>query len=226
MVVNRGKIESMLIPKIQEEFLKGFEALHELGACVAMFGGARFGEGSPYYEQAREMGRRFAQMGYGVITGGGPGIMEAANRGAKEAGGVSVGLNIKLPHEQHPNPYIDVSLEFNYFFVRKLMFVKYSHAFLIFPGGFGTLDEMFEVLTLVQTGKSTPLPLVLYGSDYWRGLESWLKETLLAQGAIAPNDCDFWAMVDSMEEVCEVFKRFDLFPKTDEIKQICGCLDL
>jgi uncharacterized protein (TIGR00730 family) len=179
-------------------------ALAELGAAVAVFGSARFAEDSPYCRDAREVGRWLAEAGFAVITGGGPGIMEAANRGALEAGGLSVGCNIELPFEQAKNPYLSLSINFRYFFVRKTMFVKYSNGFVIFPGGFGTLDELFEALTLVQTRKINRFPIVLYGSRYWAGLLAWIRATQLEAGAISPEDLNLLIVTDSVEEVRDI----------------------
>ncbi len=182
------------------EFIRGFRALHYVGPCVTVFGSARFKEDHPYYEMARDMGRRIAGLGFTVMTGGGPGIMEAANRGAKEGGGVSIGCNILLPHEQKPNPYLDRFVEFRYFFVRKVMLVKYSYAFVVLPGGFGTLDETFEALTLIQTQKINDFPVVLMGADYWKPLMDFLHDRLLAAGTISPEDLRLMMLTDSPEE--------------------------
>ena len=190
--------------RIQGEFVHGINALAEIGAGVAVFGSARFDETNPYYAAARELGRKLAEAGFAVITGGGPGLMEAANRGAHEAGGVSIGCNIELPFEQNKNPYTTHSINFRYFFVRKTMFVKYSNGFAIFPGGFGTLDELFEALTLVQTGKIRRFPIVLFGSSYWGGLIDWIKATQLAAHAISPEDMNLLILTDSVDEVRDV----------------------
>ena len=162
------------------EFLRGFESLDFEGPCVTVFGSARFEEGHPYYELARELGRSLAQAGFAVMTGGGPGVMEAANRGAKEAAGLSLGCNIELPVEQKPNPYLDKFIEFEHFFVRKVMLVKYSSAFVVMPGGFGTLDEAFEIITLMQTGKLESFPVVALGGDFWKNLGAFVQDTMLA----------------------------------------------
>jgi uncharacterized protein (TIGR00730 family) len=188
--------------RIMGEFVDGFDVLARVGMAVTVFGSARIKEGSPYYDAAREVGRGLAERGYAVITGGGPGLMEAANRGAQEAGGLSIGCNIELPHEQSPNPYANLSIDFRYFFVRKTMFVKYSEAFVVFPGGFGTLDELFEALTLIQTAKVERFPVVLYGSDYWRGLLDWIRERALVEGMVSTGDLDLIRVVDTTEEVC------------------------
>jgi uncharacterized protein (TIGR00730 family) len=190
--------------RIQAEFVSGINALAEVGAAIAVFGSARVAADSPYYGDARALGRMLADAGFAVITGGGPGIMEAANRGAFEAGGLSVGCNIELPFEQIENPYLSLSIDFRYFFVRKTMFVKYSNGFAIFPGGFGTLDELFEALTLVQTRKISRFPIVLYGSSYWNGLLDWVKGTQLAEDMISPEDLNLLILTDSIEEVRDI----------------------
>jgi uncharacterized protein (TIGR00730 family) len=190
--------------RIMGEFVQGFDALVEVGKAVTIFGSARVSADDPMYAAARELAARLAEQGFAVITGGGPGIMEAANRGALDAGGVSVGCNIELPFEQGLNAYVEVALNFRYFFVRKTMFVKYAEAFVIFPGGFGTLDELFEALTLIQTGKIHNFPIVLFGSSYWQGLLDWLKDTLLAKGKIAADDLKLLAVTDSTDEACEI----------------------
>ncbi len=188
--------------RIMGEFVDGFDVLARVGMAVTVFGSARIADGSPYYEAARAVGRGLAERGYAVITGGGPGLMEAANRGAQEAGGLSIGCNIELPHEQAPNPYANLSIDFRYFFVRKTMFVKYSEAFVVFPGGFGTLDELFEALTLIQTAKVERFPVVLYGSEYWSGLLDWLKERALEEGMVWARDLELIQVVDTTDEVC------------------------
>jgi uncharacterized protein (TIGR00730 family) len=187
--------------RIQGEFVHGFDTLAELGPAVTIFGSARIPPDDPMYQAAVETARLLAEAGLVIITGGGPGIMEAGNKGAKLAGGVSVGLNIELPFEQHMNPYIEIPINFRYFFVRKTMFVKYAQAFVIFPGGFGTLDELFEALTLIQTGKIRNFPVVLFGSAYWQGFLNWLRETVLAEGKIAAADLDLLPVTDSPQEV-------------------------
>jgi uncharacterized protein (TIGR00730 family) len=188
--------------RIMGEYVHGFDALAEVGAAVSVFGSARTPPPDPMYEAARDLGRRLAQAGFAVITGGGPGIMEAANRGAREAGGLSVGCNIELPREQAVNAYVDVSVNFRYFFCRKTMFLKYAEGFVLFPGGFGTLDELFESLTLIQTGKVQRFPVVLFGSAYWAGLLAWLRERSAAEGKIDPADLDLLAVTDSAEDAC------------------------
>jgi uncharacterized protein (TIGR00730 family) len=192
--------ESWRVLRIQAEFVYGLNAMAEVGAGVAVFGSARIAPDHPWYAAAYETGRRFAEAGFAVITGGGPGLMEAANRGAREAGGLSIGCNIELPDEQHPNPYSNLSINFRYFFVRKTMFVKFADAFVIFPGGFGTLDELFEALTLVQTQKIHRFPIVLYGSEYWGGLLDWIRNTQLACGAVSAEDLNLLTVTDSVEE--------------------------
>lgn len=187
--------------RIQGEFVEGFEALVELGPAVSIFGSARVQKGDPMYAAAVETARLLAEAGLVVITGGGPGIMEAGNRGAKLANGVSVGLNIELPFEQGGNPYVEIAINFHYFFVRKTMFVKYAQGFVIFPGGFGTLDELFEALTLIQTGKISNFPIILFGSEYWAGLLQWLRESMLTGGKIAAADLDLITLTDSPQEV-------------------------
>ena len=196
--------EAWRVLRIQGEFVQGINALSEIGAGIAVFGSARIPESSPYYAEARVLGRKLAEAGFAVITGGGPGIMEAANRGAVEAGGLSVGCNIELPFEQSENAYLNLSVNFRYFFVRKTMFVKFSNGFVIFPGGFGTLDELFESLTLVQTGKIRRFPIVLYGSSYWSGLLDWIKGTLLEAGTISPEDLNLLIVTDSVDETRDI----------------------
>jgi len=185
------------------EFLRGFESFQIPEPCVTVFGSARFGENHPYYTLARDLGGALAKAGYIVMTGGGPGIMEAANRGAKEAGGRSIGCNIQLPHEQEPNPYLDDFIEFEHFFVRKVMLVKYSSAFVIMPGGFGTLDEAFEVLTLVQTGKIDPFPVVVLGGDFWKHMRDFVDKTMIQEKTIGPRDLDLVKGANSVEEAIE-----------------------
>ena len=182
------------------EFMRGFRALHYVGPCVTVFGSARFKADHPYYDMARDLGARLARVGFTVLTGGGPGLMEAANRGAREAGGRSIGCNIELPTEQRPNPYLDRWITFRHFYVRKVMLVKYSYAFVALPGGFGTLDEMFEVATLVQTGKVKEFPIVLLGQDYWRPLTAFVRNRLMVEGTIDPGDAQILFTTDSVEE--------------------------
>lgn len=193
--------------RIFAEFVKGFRALHFVGPCVTVFGSARFQPGTPYYEMAREVGQRIGKMGLTTMTGGGPGIMEAANRGAREVGGKSIGCNIILPMEQKPNAYLDKWIEFRYFFVRKVMLVKYSDSFVVLPGGFGTMDELFEALTLVQTGKIPGFPVVLMGVAYWTPLMDFLRDTMLRAGAISPLDLNLVTLTDSPEVAAEQIAR-------------------
>ena|SRR5882724_5221542 len=193
--------------RIQAEFVEGFGLLAELGPAVAIFGSARTGRGSREYDIAERTAAGLVRAGYAVITGGGPGIMEAANKGASEAGGVSVGLGIELPREMGLNDFVDIGLEFRYFFVRKTCFIKYSQAFVVLPGGFGTMDELFEALTLVATGKITKFPIVLVGREYWSGLLSWLKETMLARANIGPAEFTLISVVDDPEEVVAVIRE-------------------
>ena len=190
--------------RIMGEFVDGFDVLARVGLAVTVFGSARVKPDSPYYAAAREVGMGIAKRGFAVITGGGPGIMEAANRGASEAGGLSIGCNIELPHEQSPNPYANLSIDFRYFFVRKTMFVKYSEAFVVFPGGFGTMDELFEALTLIQTAKVKRFPVVLYGSEYWSGLLDWIHGTLATEGMVSSDDLALVQVVDTTDEVCAI----------------------
>jgi uncharacterized protein (TIGR00730 family) len=189
------------------ELMRGFRALHFLAPCVTVFGSARLGETSQHYAVAREIGRRLAQAGFTVMTGGGPGMMEAANRGAKDVGGNSIGCNIKLAKEQHPNAYVDRWITFNHFFVRKLMLVKYSYAFIAMPGGFGTLDELFEVATLIQTQKIKHFPLVLIGCEYWQPMMAFLHDRLLAAGMIDPPDYASLLVTDSPEEAVNAIRE-------------------
>ena len=187
--------------RILGEFVEGFDLLARVGPAVSVFGSARTGPDDPDYAAAVEIGRLLAGAGRAVITGGGPGIMEAANKGACDGGGLSVGLNIELPHEQYRNPYVNLGVDFRYFFVRKTMFVKYSEAFIVMPGGFGTLDELFEALVLIQTGKVRDFPLVLYRSAHWRGLIDWMRESTLEEGWIEESDLERIHLADSPEEV-------------------------
>jgi len=195
--------------RIMGEFVQGFEDLAHITNGVAIFGSARTPPDDPEYRAAQETGALFAQAGYSVITGGGPGIMEAANRGAFEAGGMSVGCNIELPHEQRSNPYLTLSLKFKYFFVRKMMFVKYSNAFIIFPGGFGTLDELFEALTLIQTKKIYDFPVILYGSKYWQDMLEWLRGPMLAESKIVEEDFQRLHVTDSPAEIVQIVKTYE-----------------
>ncbi len=196
--------------RIQAEFVEGFGTLAELGPAVSVFGSARAERDGAEYLQAVALGSALAKAGYAVITGGGPGVMEAANKGACEAGGVSVGLGIELPFEQGLNPWVDIGVNFRYFFARKTMFVKYARGFVVLPGGFGTLDELFEALTLVQTQKVTAFPIVLVGSAYWGGLLGWLTETVVAEGMASPQDLQLLQVVDDVDDAIELIKMTDL----------------
>ena len=202
--------DSWALFKIMGELVYGFEKMSLIGPCISIFGSARTRPGDKYYELAIQVARRISEAGYGIITGGGPGIMEAGNRGAHLAGGTSVGLNIDLPFEQHDNPYIDKdkSLDFDYFFVRKVMFVKYSQGFVVMPGGFGTLDELFEAITLIQTHKIEKFPIILVGTSFWSGLVDWIKSTMLEAGNISPEDLDLIKIVDTEEEVVNIIDAF------------------
>jgi len=197
----RGGKESWRVFRIMGEFVEGFDELSTLGPCVSVFGSARLTHADPVYDRCVETVRLLGEAGYGIITGGGPGIMEAANRGAQEAGRPSVGCNIELPFEQDVNQFIDIGIDFRYFFVRKTMFVKYAEAFVIFPGGFGTLDELFEALTLIQTRKVRNFPVVLFDTKYWAGMMDWLRGTMLREGKISEEDFDLIHLTDSPEEV-------------------------
>ncbi|MGH1456019.1 MAG: TIGR00730 family Rossman fold protein [Alphaproteobacteria bacterium] len=192
--------------KIWWEFRKGFHALRNVKNCITVFGSARFNENDPYYKLAHQTAFELGQAGYSIITGGGPGIMEAANRGAKEAGAQSIGCNIKLPHEQKSNPYTDIQVQFHYFFVRKVMLFKYSSAFVLLPGGFGTMDEMFETATLIQTGKICDFPVIAMGTDYWNKLGPFLRETMLENGTIDENDLNFLRITDDPNEVLDIIR--------------------
>ncbi len=202
--------DSWAIFKIMGEFVNGFERMGSIGPCVTIFGSARTKVDTPEYTLAVDIAKSISEAGYGIITGGGPGIMEAGNQGAHLAGGISVGLNIDLPFEQHDNPYIDSdkSLDFDYFFVRKVMFVKYSQGFVVMPGGFGTLDELFEATTLIQTNKIEKFPIILVGTAFWSGLMEWVKTTMLQAGNIAAEDLDLLHVVDTKEEVVEIIDAF------------------
>jgi uncharacterized protein (TIGR00730 family) len=195
--------------RIQSEFVEGFGLLAELGTAVSVFGSARTQPDSPDYQAAEKLGGALARAGYAAITGGGPGIMEAVNKGSSQAGGVSVGLGIELPFEQRLNDWVDIGLQFRYFFARKTMFVKYAQAFVVFPGGYGTLDELFEALTLVQTHKVTSFPVVLYNSTYWGGLLEWVRTTLVGAGTISPGDVDLLHVTDDIDEIVDIIERFE-----------------
>lgn len=202
--------DSWAIFKIMAEFVEGYEKLSKIGPCVSIFGSARSKPENQDYQLAEEIAFQLTQHGFGVITGGGPGIMEAGNKGANRGKGTSVGLNIELPFEQHDNPWIDSdkNLDFDYFFVRKVMFVKYSQGFVVMPGGFGTLDEFFEAITLIQTNKIGKFPIVLVGTDYWSGLLDWLKKTLVKERKISPDDLDLFRLVDTAEDAVQHFVKF------------------
>lgn len=203
--------DSWALFKIMGELTNGFEKMSEIGPCVSIFGSARTKTDHPYYQLAVDVASKIVKHGYGVITGGGPGIMEAGNKGAFEGGGTSVGLNIELPFEKHDNPYIErgKSINFDYFFVRKVMFVKYSQGFVVMPGGFGTLDELFEAITLIQTGKVAKFPIILVDRKFWGGLFEWVKTTLLTTyGNISPEDLDLVHLVDTPDEVIEILELF------------------
>lgn len=199
--------ESWRLFKIMGEFVEGVEALYNIGPAVSIFGSARTAPTDPVYQAAEAIAARFARENVAVITGGGGGIMEAANKGAAEAGGVSVGLNINLPFEQNPNDYANIKLDFHYFFIRKVMFVKYAMAYIIMPGGFGTLDELFEAVTLIQTHRIRPLPVILVGTDHWRGLVDWIRGRLLEEKRISPEDMDIFQVLDDPEEIVKAVKR-------------------
>jgi uncharacterized protein (TIGR00730 family) len=199
--------EAWRLFKIMGEFVEGVDALHEIGPAVSFFGSARIKPADPIYKKAEKLARLFVKHNFAVITGGGGGVMEAANKGAAEAGGTSVGLNIILPHEQVPNPFANIKVDFKYFFIRKVMFVKYATAYIILPGGFGTLDELFEAVTLIQTHRIQPFPLILVGSDYWAGLIGWIKEKLLAEKRISPQDLEILQIMDDPEEIVKAVKK-------------------
>jgi uncharacterized protein (TIGR00730 family) len=199
--------ESWRLFKIMGEFVDGVETLHDLGPAVSIFGSARVMSGDPVYQKTEELGALFAKNGFAVITGGGGGVMEAANKGAAEAGGKSAGLNIRLPFEQKPNHFANIQLEFKYFFIRKVMFIKYAMAYIAMPGGFGTLDELFEVITLIQTHRIKPLPVILVESDYWSGLKSWIETKLLAEKRVSLKDLEIFQIMDEPEEIVRFVKK-------------------
>jgi len=201
--VNVRETDAWRTLRIMGEFVEGFDALANVGPAVSIFGSARVGRRNRYYGAARRLAAALARQGFAIITGGGPGIMEAANRGAKEAGGLSIGCNIELPFEQGLNEYVGLGMEFRYFFVRKVMFVKYAEGFVIFPGGFGTLDELFESLTLIQTGKVEHFPIVLYGKDYWDGMMAWIRDKPLFEEKISPEDLDLVTITNDIDEACD-----------------------
>lgn len=200
--------ESWRIFRIMAEFVESIEALSKLSHAVSIFGSARVRPEDAYYQKAELLARRLAEKGFSVITGGGPGIMEAANKGAAAGGGKSIGMNIRLPFEQKPNPYANISLDYKYFFIRKVMFVKYAVAYVIMPGGFGTLDEMFEALTLIQTKRIRSFPVILMGSEFWKGLMDWMKDTLLRELKILPEDLELVQIMDDPEEVVKHIQKF------------------
>ncbi|MBU3679393.1 MAG: TIGR00730 family Rossman fold protein [Candidatus Kapabacteria bacterium] len=207
--------EFTFVVRVMLEFIRGFRVLHFVGPCITVFGSARFKEDHPHYDLARSVGARLADMGFTVMTGGGPGIMEAANRGAKEAGGTSIGLNIELPFEQHANPWLDVMVTFEHFFVRKVMLVKYSLGFVVLPGGFGTMDELFEAITLIQTKKITNFPIVLMGTEYYSEVVDSIRNRMVNEGTISKDDLDLFLVTDSIDEMedflrARVVKRFGL----------------
>ncbi len=221
-----AKSDTWRVFRIMAELVEGFEALNGVGPAVTIFGSARVKPGSEYYNKCVKVAENLAKCGFTIISGGGPGIMEAANKGAQNANGISVGLNIELPMEQMPNSFQDVRVEFRYFFVRKLMFVKYAVGYVIFPGGFGTMDELFEALTLIQTKKIRSFPVVLVGKEYWQGMINWLRNTVLANAAIDAEDIDLMHIVDNPDEVCEIINRrykdrTAVFPsdKRDKVKR-------
>jgi len=198
--------ESWRVFRIMAEFVEGFEELAQVGKAVSIFGSARTPAEDPYYKKARETTRLLAEAGYAIITGAGPGIMEAANRGAQDGGGLSIGLNIEIPTEQQSNSYVEKLLSFRYFFCRKVMFVKYAHAFVIFPGGFGTIDEFLESITLIQTQRATRFPVILVGGDYWKGLIDWMKGTVLTAHNISQSDIDIFQVIDDPREIVSAVK--------------------
>ena len=199
--------ESWRMFHIMAEFVEGFDALSKYHPSVSIFGSTRVKPGDEVYKTAEQIGQLLAENGFGVITGGGPGVMEAANKGAATAGGNSIGLNIEIPLEQKPNPYANITLRFRYFFVRKVMFVKYAVAYIILPGGFGTMDELFESVTLIQTHKIRPFPVILVGSNYWKGLLDWMKEVLLKEGKISPSDLEILQLTDEPAEIIKAIKK-------------------
>jgi len=215
--------DSWRVLRFISEFVEGFDALAAVGPAVTIFGSARVSPGAPMYELARDIARKLAGSGFAIITGGGPGLMEAANRGCREGGGLSVGCNIELPHEQGLNAYVDLGIEFRYFFARKTMFVKYADAFVIMPGGFGTLDELFESLTLIQTGKVRDFPVILVGREYWQGLIDWMRAVQLPAGAVSEADIDLLKLTDDPDEVVDIVRAYaarghDDIPAESEIR--------
>ncbi len=215
-VTGRKDTDTWRLFRILSEFVEGFEELAKAGPCVSIFGGARVKRDDPYYKMGEKIAQMLVKESFGVITGGGPGIMEAANRGAKKAGGKSIGLNIELPFEQEPNKHIDTLINFRYFFVRKVMFVKYACAFIIMPGGFGTMDELFESMTLIQTRKIYPFPIVLIGKEYWSGLVRWMKKRMIEWGTISPEDLDIFTLTDDPEAAVKIITDF----RSDQIRAL------
>lgn len=199
--------ETWRVFRIMSEFVEGFDELSGIGPAVSIFGSSRFAPDSPYYQKAVEIASLLSKDGYAIITGGGPGIMEAANKGAALNKGLSIGLNIELPHEQKPNGFQNKSLNFRYFFARKMMFVKYAMGYIIMPGGFGTMDELFESLTLIQTHKAYPFPVILVGTDYWKGLLEWIRGTMIANGTVSPEELDYLHLTDDPNRVAEIMNR-------------------
>jgi uncharacterized protein (TIGR00730 family) len=211
-LINELKVdESWRLFKIMGEFVEGVEALHNIGPAVSIFGSARVKPDDPVYKKAEKIAGLFAQNNIAVITGGGGGVMEAANKGAATAGGTSVGLNIILPFEQEPNPFANIQIDFKYFFIRKVMFIKYAFAYIIMPGGFGTLDELFEAVTLIQTHRIKPLPVILVGRDYWSGLVEWIESRLQGEKRISPEDLDILQVMDEPEEIVDAVKKIVIF---------------
>ncbi len=208
LIDSLSKGESWRIFRIMAEFVESIEVLSGVQNAVTVFGSARVKPGDPYYQMAEKLGQLLAQNGFSVITGGGPGIMEAANKGAAEAGGQSVGMNIKLPFEQKPNPYANLQLDYKYFFIRKVMFIKYAVAYVIMPGGYGTMDEFFEALTLIQTKRVRSFPVILMGKAYWQGLLDWLKESMLQEEMILPFDIDMIQIIDEPEDVVKHIQKY------------------
>jgi len=207
MINEMAASESWRMFHIMAEFVEGFEALGKYRPSVSIFGSTRVKPGDEVYQKAEQIGQLLAENGFGVITGGGPGVMEAANKGAASVGGNSIGLNIEIPLEQKPNPYANIALHFRYFFVRKVMFVKYAVAYIILPGGFGTMDELFEAVTLIQTHKIKPFPVILVGSNYWKGLLGWMKEVVLKEGKISPSDLEILQLIDEPVEIIKTIKK-------------------
>jgi len=200
--------ESWRIFRIMAEFVDAIDTLSRVKQAVTIFGSARVKPGTPFYEKTQYLAAKLACSGFSVITGGGPGIMEAANKGASEAGGTSVGMNIQLPFEQRPNPYANIAINYHYFFIRKVMFVKYAMAYVILPGGFGTMDELFEALTLIQTKRIKSFPVILMGSDYWKGLLDWIRSVMLGEGMISREDMDLFRVLDEPEEIVQYIRKF------------------